>query len=35
MSSRGAGVSSDQVDAVMRVSRALVGITAASIADGR
>jgi len=33
MPSRGAGVSNDQVDAVMRASRALVGITAASIAD--
>ena len=33
MPSRGASVSNDQVDAVMRASRALVGITAASIAD--
>ena len=33
MPSRGRGVSNDQVDAVMRASRALVGITAASIAD--
>jgi DNA-binding MarR family transcriptional regulator len=33
MANRVAGVSSDQVDAVMRASRALVGITAASIAD--
>ena len=33
MPSRGAGVSNDQVDAVMRASRALVGITAASIAE--
>jgi DNA-binding MarR family transcriptional regulator len=33
MPSRGAGVSNDQVDAVMRASRAMVGITAASIAE--
>jgi DNA-binding MarR family transcriptional regulator len=33
MPSRGTGVSNDQVDAVMRASRALVGITAASIAE--
>jgi DNA-binding MarR family transcriptional regulator len=33
MPSRGSGVSNDQVDAVMRASRALVGITAASIAE--
>lgn len=33
MPSRGVGVTNDQVDAVMRASRALVGITAASIAE--
>jgi DNA-binding MarR family transcriptional regulator len=33
MPSRDTGVTKDQVDAVMRVTRALVGITAASIAD--
>jgi DNA-binding MarR family transcriptional regulator len=33
MASRSPSVSNDQVDAVMRASRALVGITAASIAE--